>query len=61
MSDVHSFQLQVLEGSLAQISEAMTKAAQDAGAIPMGCHNECSVSIGPDGKPVYTCKVVCDW
>lgn len=25
------------------------------------CHTECSVSVGSDGKPVVTCRLVCSW
>jgi hypothetical protein len=56
-----NFEQSKLEQSVAKVSEAMTKAARDAGAIPNDCRTECSISIGPDGKPVYTCRVVCDW
>lgn len=26
----------------------------------MNCHTECSISIGPDGKPYYQCKLICE-
>jgi hypothetical protein len=34
---------------------------QNGYATAAKCRTECSISIGSDGKPVTTCKVVCDW
>lgn len=50
-----------LNETVDQISKAMTEKAIELGAIPNSCHTECSISIGPDGKPVYTCRVICGW
>ena len=46
---------------LKQLEVALKDAAKSANIEASNCRTECSVSIGPDGKPVVTCKVVCDW
>ncbi|MNR38001.1 hypothetical protein D3C85_1560700 [compost metagenome] len=46
---------------LAAISKDVHAAFLKHEAVPldMDCRTECSVSIGPDGKPVYQCRLVC--
>jgi hypothetical protein len=48
---------------LTKLSDDVHQAMVANGAAPAGanCRTVCSVSIGPDGRPVYTCSLVCDW
>jgi hypothetical protein len=47
--------------SLARLAAAMDDALKQQELVPLdwNCHTECSVSIGPDGQPVYSCRLVC--
>ncbi|WP_144030191.1 hypothetical protein [Burkholderia sp. AU16741] len=49
------------QDKLAALSADVHEAFVNNGVVPLDadCHTECSVTIGPDGKPVYQCKLVC--
>ena len=50
------------EADLKKLSDEVHKTMVAQGyAEAESCRTECSVSVGPDGKPVVTCRVVCDW
>ena len=56
----------MLEGitqQLQSLSSDVHAQFEKNGLVPAAtnCRTECGISIGPDGKPVYTCKLVCDW
>lgn len=47
---------------LQKLSEDVNQVMVKNGVVSeaSGCRTECSITIGSDGKPVYSCKVVCD-
>lgn len=47
--------MQNLSMNVHQVMEQAGYASPDA-----ACRTECSVSIGADGKPVVTCRLICD-
>jgi len=30
-------------------------------ADPIDCRTICTIALGPDGKPVISCQLICDW
>ena len=49
----------LMKSSEKALSQALTSKAQELKVLPMDCHYECHVQIGPDGKPTVVCGVNC--
>jgi len=50
------------KSDLKKLSEEVHKTMVQQGfATEQNCRTVCSVSVGPDGKPVVTCSLICDW
>lgn len=45
-----------------KLSDEVQKVFEANGyATAANCRTVCRVTVGPDGKPVVSCELICDW
>jgi len=53
--------IDISQFELEKLSQSVHKTFIEHDPSLQSCRTVCGITIGPDGKPVYTCRIECDW